>query len=102
VTTKPPTPETSTSSAPAGKAHAGRLGRVGRWLVALGLVDVVMLAAIAGGLVWLTTIHPLEMRHGPALLLSIGAALLAFGQMCLYRADHTRSAHQPEEPEVNP
>jgi hypothetical protein len=42
------------------------------------------------------------MRHGPALMLSIGAGLLAFGQMCLYRADHARSAHQPEEPEVNP
>jgi hypothetical protein len=65
VTTKPPTPGPSTSNAPAGKAHAGRPGRVGRWLVCLGLVDVVMLAAIAGGLVWLTAIHPLGCGTAP-------------------------------------
>jgi hypothetical protein len=97
VTTTPPTPKPSTPSAPAGKAHTGRPGRVGRWLVCLGLVDVVMLAAIAGGLVWLTAIHPLGMRHGPALMLSIGAALLAFGQMCLYRADLTTAARHEAE-----
>jgi hypothetical protein len=97
VTTKPPTPNQPSPSTPAGKAHAARPGRVGRWLVCLGLVDVVMLAAIAGGLVWLTSIHPLGMRHGPALMLSTGAALLAFGQMCLYRADHTTAAHHEAE-----
>ncbi|MGH3377646.1 MAG: hypothetical protein ACRDS0_03790 [Pseudonocardiaceae bacterium] len=78
------------------KTHAAgtSVGPVGRWLADLGLGYVLMLAANIGGLVWLVMIYPLGMRHGPAVMLSIGAGLLTFGQMCLYRADHITAARR--------
>jgi len=53
-------------------------GRFGRWLAGLGLIYIAMLSGSIGGLVWLTAIYLLQMRHGPALVLGVGTGVGAF------------------------
>lgn len=68
-----------------------------RFVASLALVDVVMVAGIAGGGVWLAAVHLVGMRHDAAFLLSVLAAVAAFVRLVRTRGTPAAGLDEVDE-----